>query len=109
MLIESCTTLKLSLGGRMMTSCYDWIAFVCMAFSAQDLSYPLVPKVELGEPLIIPSSIGVWSITIAPDFLFCELSMGEGAAIFNCDLSNPTGEQVLRSIDTLIVLAKNYV
>jgi hypothetical protein len=92
-----------------MNSCYCWVAFISMAFSAQGLAFPAAPKVELGEELIIPSSIGVWSFNITPDFLLCELSMGEGQAIFNCDLSSPTGEQVLRSIDTLIVLAKNYV
>jgi hypothetical protein len=79
-----------------------------MAFSAQGINFPTAPKIELGEPLIILSSIGTWSFNITPDFLLCELSMGEGQAIFNCDLSNPTGSQVLRSIDTLIVLAKNY-
>jgi hypothetical protein len=92
----------------MIGSCYDWIAFVSMAFSAQNVDFPPCPKIELEDPLIVPSSIGVWSFNITPDFLLCELSMGEGQAIFNCDLSNPTGAQILRSIDTLIVLAKNY-
>jgi hypothetical protein len=92
----------------MVSSCYDWIAFVSMAFSAQGIPFPTVPKIELGDPFIISSSVGVWSFNVTPDFLLCELSMNEGEAIFNCDLSNPTGAQVLRSIDTLIVLAKNY-
>jgi hypothetical protein len=91
-----------------MSDCYCWIAFVSMAFSAQGIEFPAAPKIELGELLIIPSSIGTWSFNITPDFLLCELSMGEGQAIFQCDLSSPTGAQVLRSIDTLIVLAKNY-
>ena len=90
------------------TNCYSWIAFVSMAFSAEGIEFPHYFKIELGDPIIVPTSVGVWSITIAPDFLFCELSMCEGQAIFNCDLSNPTGEQVLKSIDLLINLARNY-
>ncbi len=89
-------------------NCYSWIAFVSMAFSAEGIDFPGCLKVELGDPMVVINELGVWSITIAPDFLFCELSMGEGQAIFNCDLSNPTGEQVLRSIDLLINLARNY-
>jgi hypothetical protein len=89
-------------------SCYDWIAFISMAFSAQGISFPAAPKIELGEPLIILSSIGAWNFSVTPDCLMCELSMNEGQAIFTCDLSSPDGAQILRSIDTLIVLAKNY-
>lgn len=92
----------------MVSSCYDWIAFVSMAFSAQGIPFPAVPRIELGDPFVVVSSIGVWSFNVTPDFLLCELIMGEGQAIFNCDLSSPSGAQILRSIDILIVLAKNY-
>jgi hypothetical protein len=86
-----------------------WIAFVSMAFSAQGIDFPSALKLEFGTPIIFSSHIGAWSFTITQDCLFCELCMNEGEAIFDCDLSNPTGEQVLRSIDLLINLAKVYV
>lgn len=92
----------------MQNSCYDWITFISMAFSAQGLAFPTFPKVEIGDPLIFFSSIGQWSITIAPDFLFCELSLIGGKAIFNADLSDPTGAEILRTFDLLINFAKLY-
>ncbi len=92
----------------MKNSCYDWIAFVSMAFSAQGLAFPAMPRFEIGDPLIIESAVGMWAITIAPNLLLCELSLHEGRAIFNIDLSDPTGAEILRSIDLLINLAKLY-
>jgi hypothetical protein len=89
-------------------SCYDWISFISMAFSAQGLSFPSSPKVEIGEPLMLHSPVGVWGITIAPDFLFCELSLNEGKAIFNVDLTDPTGAEILKTFDLLINFAKLY-
>ncbi len=92
----------------MNSCCYEWLAFVSMAFSAAGIEFPAVPRIELGEALIVETSIGTWIFTIAPDLLFCELSVNEGGAIFTCDLSNPTNPEVLRSIDLLINLAKLY-
>jgi hypothetical protein len=95
------------IGGKM-NSCYDWIAFISMAFSAQGLSFPRCPKFEIGEPLILHSTFGVWSITIAPDMLFCELSLSEGKAILNIDLAEPTGAEILKTFDLLINFGKLY-
>lgn len=86
-----------------------WIAFISMAFSAQEFDFPSALKWQIGEQMTFSSDIGAWSFILTEDYLFCELSMNEGQAVFNCDLSSPSGEQILRSIDLLINLAKVYV
>jgi hypothetical protein len=95
----------------MESKCYDWIAFVSMAFSAQDLGFPPAPQVELGEPVEFVNAVGAWSLTICPDFLLCELIVGEDetTAMFTVDLVKPTAAQVLRTMDYLINLARIYV
>jgi hypothetical protein len=95
----------------MQSSCYDWIALAGMAFSAQGVSFPTVPRAELGEPIEFINSIGAWNLTITADILLCELVVGgeETKAMFTVDLVDPTSEQVLRSIDYLINLGKVYV
>lgn len=96
----------------MQSSCYDWIALAGMAFSAQGVSFPTVPRVELGEPIEFVNSIGAWNLTITPEVLLCELIIGgehETKALFTVDLVCPSSEQVLRSIDYLINLGKVYV
>lgn len=95
----------------MQGSCYDWIALAGMAFSAAGVTFPAAPRVELGETIAFENSLGLWSLTISPDMLLCELAVGEADdthAIFTIDLQQPTPEQVLRSIDYLINLGKVY-
>ena len=94
-----------------MNNCYDWIALTGMAFSAAGVGFPTVPRVELGEPIEFVNSIGAWSLTITPDLLLCELTIGEEdtKALFTVDLVSPTSDQVLRTIDYLLNLGKVYV
>jgi hypothetical protein len=95
----------------MKSSCYDWLALAGMAFSAEGVRFPTVPRMELGEPIEFANSLGDWSLTITPDLLLCELTIGgdETTARFTVDLIEPTSEQVLRTIDYLINLGKVYV
>jgi hypothetical protein len=92
-------------------SCYDWIAYVGTAFSAQDLGFPAAPRFELGESIDFVNAVGAWSLTICPDVLMCELIVGkdESTAMFTIDLAKPTPQQVLRTMDYLINLARIYV